>query len=51
MEFGENWSNDNREEDVLRLDKFLHISLERPRVLKNAAKLEIGLDIYLWNTT
>ena len=28
-----------------------YISLERPRVLKNAAKMWVGLDIYLWNPT
>ena len=28
-----------------------NISLEQPRVLKNAAKMRVGLDIYLWNPT
>ena len=28
-----------------------YISLERPRVLKTAAKMRVGLDIYLWNPT
>ena len=28
-----------------------YISLERPRVLKNAAKMGVGLAIYLWNST
>ena len=27
------------------------ISLERPRILKNAAKMRVGSDIYLWNPT
>ena len=29
----------------------IFVSSERPRVLKNAAKMEVGLDIYLWNPT
>ena len=36
----------------MHLFKWVHsISLERPRALKNAGKIEVVLDIYLWNST